>query len=228
MEEEMWDIPDDLQDAIDGYLFGSMTTAAREAFERRMAHDERLRQEVLFTCMVKDTLEQRDRMKAKMEKWKREEEKKSLRRRRMAVAAVAALIVTGVFIASRLMKPSYDCTVDDNYVYYRGGTSTREMAKLINEGRYNEALSRIEKEERTLRRQHTDTLFYGLPQEEARKRGRYQQETEARDLDELTWLKAHALMGLGRKTEALQLLDSLRHGDGHRREQAEQLYEEWK
>jgi len=42
--------------------------------------------------------------------------------------------------------------------------------------------------------------------------------------DDLTWMKANALIGLDRKKEALKLLDKLRKGSGEYKEKAEELY----
>lgn len=162
------------------------------------------------------------------------------RRTWLWVVGVAAMLVVGIFA----VKPFFESEVGDipdfkenetvpifrgspNMSAARGGNDLVEINQMIARKQYSKALSMIEEAELEMDevsyQDRTYKKFENYGEEENE-----QVEYEKRELqqrkDDLAWMKANALIGLGRKDEALNILDNLRKGDGEYKVKAENLY----
>lgn len=100
-----------------------------------------------------------------------------------------------------------------------------EIDELIVNKDYAQALTLIERAERELDEEEKVATELNSSAEEQEPAEYERQEIEQRR-DDLTWMKANALIGLNRKDEALKMLDNLRKGSGEYKEKAEALYNE--
>lgn len=223
------------QDQIDRYVRGEMTTEESRRFEEALAKDADLRADYDFTKQVQETLKNRKMKLDLMKQWDQEEKDEETvsmtarHRHRVAfrlaggIFLVAAL-VTGVFFiilpqkeTSRQDVPQLDLTLYENY---RSGSSVPQIASLISQKRYEEALLRIEDEEKDLIVQKQIRPI----SEEEREQMEYERAAARLDADHLKWLKVYVLMGLDRKDEALKLLNDMRYTSGPYQLKADSLY----
>ena len=110
---------------------------------------------------------------------------------------------------------------------YRGNNSLQQIAGLINQKDYEDALAAIEIEEKSLsvrEEELSDSVSLGAMSEEETEALSYEKNLLASMKYDLNWLKANALLGVGRKKEAIVLLEELKTEEGEYRAQADSLY----
>lgn len=222
------------QDQIDRYIRGEMSEEQRKHFEEQLAQNAELRAEYEFTEQVRDTLKNRKKKLDLMKQWDEDEECQAVgvssRHRRRWILPVAggffvvAVLVAGFYFGKSFQKETalkHASQVDVSlYENYRSGSAVPQIVALIRQERYAEALLRIESEEKSLTVQREV-----VPKtDEERERQEYEAEALRQDADHLKWLKVHALMGLERRDEALNLLDRLRTAPGIYQQKADSLY----
>ena len=141
------------------------------------------------------------------------------------LSGIAAILVVGFFIVSPLFfdkEGSPDNLICVNASSLRGGDDNTDVAKLINEGNYDMALSKIEAKLKGLETEKLQT-----EQEKAKmdkEEYSYINEVYEIQMDELNLLKAYALLGLKRTEEAMIILDGIRQYDSKFKAQADSLY----
>ena len=101
----------------------------------------------------------------------------------------------------------------------RAGGDYAEIEQLLVNRDYQRALALIEQQEKSITEQRIQTD--SIEDEEKRAYDQMLIQTKA---DELCLLKVYALIGVDRRSEALQLLDELRKKDSDYKEQADSLY----
>lgn len=212
----------ELQDRIDDYMLNRMSDKERQAFEKEVNDDPELKNQLEFSMKVQQGINNRNEKLAAMRKW----DKPSVPVRRVIywASGVAAVFIAGLFVINiksnhlvrdkeEIMLSSANSSKDNGVILYderfpnieayesyegiRGDVKYLEIEALLDDGQYEEALAVIEKEEREL---------------------------DESDSYELCWLKAKAFVGLGRKEEALELLDVLRQTECEYKQEADSLY----
>lgn len=235
------------QDKIDEYLLGRMSVEGKKRFEQELLENKCLREQYNYTRLLKETISEYALLQERMSRWDREMEEEQQNEKLLEVAAVsdassgmavkfknlriwiwisgiAAVLVVGLFVINPfIIKPQlyYSCSSSEEFVANGENDLSMIDSLLINKD-FKEALARIEKAEKEL---------YAISFEENQPLSIEQQEqfkSEKQDLkrrlDDLTWLKINAFLGLDRKEEALTLLRELMKGDGYYKEKADSLY----
>ena len=213
---------EEYQDRIDDYILDRMSAEERVAFEKEMAADAELQEQVAFMQNMKTALRSRNEKLAAMKEWEndyvwhdeRQGENGNKRKWLYWVSGIAAVFVAGLFI---VRTPS---DIDPNGML-RGGASYAYIDTLIMQEKYQEALDSINKETLTCRNDSIETVQDSLMSDKALE---YNMLLIKNRQDDLKWQTVMALLGMDRKDEALILLDELRREKGEYRKDAKALY----
>lgn len=224
------------QDKIDKYLLGQMSETDSLNFEKEMAEDKDLKEQFEFTKNVKDAIAGRNRRLAQINEWKEAYEAKNASeveiKNRIAkrhylylVSGIAAIFIVGFFLFSPIVfdtDSSSEHPISVNVSSLRSGVDNTDIAKMINEGNYDLALSKIEQKEKDLESEKLE-----MERERAnmdKEEYSYLQEVHEIQMDELSLLKAYALIGLKWPEEAMRILDGIRQRNSKFKSQADSLY----
>lgn len=218
---------EEYQDRIDEYILDRMSEEERATFEKEMAADAELQEQVAFMQNMKKALKSRNEKLAAMNEWENDyvwkneeasdevdEDHKKIRRIVYWVSGIAAVFVAGLLI---IRTPS---NIDPNGML-RGGSSYAYIDTLIMQEKYQEALDRINEETLTCRNDSIETVQDSLMSNEALE---YNMLLIKDRQDDLKWQTIMALLGMGRKDEALMLLNELRREKGEYQKDAKALY----
>lgn len=215
-----------LQQLADDYLLGRMDPDARGEFERRMDAEPEVADAVEQTRRIRDAVVELKKKRILMAEWERnyalDKKFRSIRRRRRLIvgSSVAAMLVVVLGIAINWLSPprpgTYDVkgTFPEKEVVFRGGGPDEYIARLIKEGKEQQALAAIDS---ALDDMQIDSL---LPAEEVQ----YQKQLAKDRTYELTWLKIQALHRSGRDEEAEALLKDFCTKPGKYHDDAVGLY----
>ena len=228
------------QDKIDKYLLGQMSDTESLNFEKEMAEDKDLMEQLEFTKNVKDAISGRNRRLAQIREWKEAYEAKNASeveiKNRIAkrhylylVSGIAAIFIVGFFLFSPIVfntDSNSEHPISVNVSSLRSGVDNTDIAKMINEGNYDLALVKIEEKVRKqeTEKSRTEQGKDNIDEEEYS----YLQEVHEIQMDELSLLKAYALIGLKRSEEAMSILDGIRQRDSKFKAQADSLYHLYK
>ena len=135
------------QDRIDRYVRGEMSLAEKEDFLKEMAADSSLAEDVQLTEEISKRLGALEEKKHLMEQWENEMQEgqtapsgagsgRSTMKTLYAVIGLAACLIVGFFFFN-------NNNIDDRGAI-RGSASVEQIAKMIDEGKYEEALGAIE------------------------------------------------------------------------------------
>lgn len=230
----------DYQDHIDEYLLGRMSEEESKAFEQEIAKNDELREQVEFTRNMQTAVKSRNEKLAKMQKWDKTVDKQEYVRlatntyKIPAAAAasphhyiywisgIAAILVIGFFLFhtsnnEKLYMNRANLSLDDTII--RGGGDFADIKQLLKDGDYQNALIKIVQEEHQLALQRIEAD--SITDKEHRE---YDLELIQLKTDELNWLKVHALLGVNRRNDAIELLDQLRKSIGEYRKKADSLF----
>lgn len=149
------------------------------------------------------------------------------------VSGIAAILVVGMFMVNPFSTSESDFQYESISVgsAARDGGDLGEIDKLITNKQYGKALTMIEEAEKELQEASNqegfdkDSSIYGV---EDRERIEYEKRELQQRKDDLAWMKANVLIGLGRKSEALIILQSLSNVDGEYKGKAEALFNQLK
>ncbi len=146
--------------------------------------------------------------------------KKKRRRRWYWLGGIAAVLVVGLVISTFVVgrRGSVSTSTPEPEAALRGSDDLEEIRLLMEAGKWEEALAQID-EDMLEARDGLENVCAVEGEEADYER----QECELR-LSLLSWLKVQALLELGRRDEALQLLDSLRTSDDVDAPRADSLY----
>lgn len=209
---------EEYQDRIDDYILDRMSAEEREAFEKEMADDTELQEQVAFMQNMKYALKSRNEKLAAMKEWENDyvwqAERQDKRKWLYWVSGIAAVFVAGLLI---IRTPS---DIDPNGML-RGGSSYAYIDTLIMQEKYQEALDSINKETLTCRNDSIETVQDSLMSNEALE---YNMLLIKDRQDDLKWQTIMALLGMDCKDEALILLDELCREEGEYQKDAKALY----
>ena len=138
------------------------------------------------------------------------------------ISGIAAIFIVGFFLIRNYMVREEDMMFNPSSTEYstmRGGGNYEIIEKLLVDKNYEDAMKQIEIEEAKIVEQRTATDSTSDGERRA-----YDQMLIQEKADELSWMKVYALLGIGRRDDALQLLDELRHTEGEYKEKADSLY----
>lgn len=134
------------QDRIDQYVRGEMSLAEKEDFLKEMAADSSLAEDVQLIEEISKKLGALEEKKHLMEQWENEMQEgqtapsgadsgRSVMRTLYAVVGLAACLIVGFFF--------FNNNVEDEGAV-RGSASVEQIAKMIDEGKYEEAIGAID------------------------------------------------------------------------------------
>ncbi len=241
------------QDKTDRYILGEMSAEERTEFEKQVAQDAELQEQLEFTQNVNTAIKSRNEKLAKMEEW---EDPVSVYRTTgtedccseplcgkpaepsgskkiwlwiPSIVAIAAIFVFGYFLIVPMESSSGDVYIAPQMLVdnYRGSGSLQQIAGFINRRDYEKALVAIEMEEKTLRIKESelaDSISSATMNEERSEALDYERNLLISMGYDLRWLKINALLGVGRKDEAIALLKEFKTERGEHRIQADSLY----
>lgn len=223
------------QDRIDKYLLGQMSDKESHDFEKELSLNERLKEQFEFTRNVKEAIAGRNRRLAQIKEWKEAYEAKNASVIRLKprylywISGIAAIFIVGFFLISPIVFDSEggrDYPISVNVGSLRSGDDYTDVAKFINEGNYDLALSNIEEKLKDLESEKSQTEKERACMDEDEYS--YLHEVQEIRFDELNLLKAYALIGLKRSEEAMSILDEIRQRDSKFKAQADSLYNLYK
>ncbi|MCD7721130.1 MAG: hypothetical protein LUI09_02765 [Prevotellaceae bacterium] len=143
---------------------------------------------------------------------------KKRRRRWQWLGGIAAVLVVGLVISTLVVGRRGSVSAPEPEAALRGSDDLEEIRLLMEAGKWEEALAQIDGDMLEAR-DGLENVCAAEGEEED-----YAREECKLRLSLLSWLKVQALLGLGRKDEALQLLDSLAHSDDEDASRADSLY----
>ena len=214
-------IPAGISSRAEDYVRNRMDSESRRAFEAEMASDPALSAEVEYLQAVKDSLAGLDEKRRRMKAWDASAAiserpaavaaapRRNMRRIMTMAAAIAVLVIAGVTILMRPSAatspspyiPSINVVLHDSG--YRGGnpdSETMQIAQLINEANYTEALTAIDG------LCETDARTFSIPEGCSEDEAEYMNLLHSDYLATLAWLRINALAGEGRSEEAVKML----------------------
>lgn len=222
------------QDIIDSYLLSRMTKEEMTAFENQIEQDFELKEQYEYTKNVRLAISSRNEKSKLLADWEKQYKKeKSSNKNKIIkfsskkiyywVSGVAALLVVGFFVFNNNeLTEDSNLMISQNHVIVRSDSNYDSIIKELENKEYSNALSLIESEEKRL---HTEDLEVNNPsqiidEEELL----YKKEVIGLRTHELLWLKIQALIGLGKKEDAISNLEILRSSEGVLKNQADSLY----
>jgi len=140
------------------------------------------------------------------------------------ISGIAAIFIAGFFLVNNLfvMKSgSPASSLPYEYGNMRGGTDFTSIEELLNSQDFASALAQIEKQEQEL---VDEKIVLGQESVQDNERKEYELQLIETKMDDLNWLKVHALLGLGQKEKAKELLNAIRKSNSEYCMQADSLY----
>lgn len=190
-------------------------------------------QQLNVACSQRPAANERPAAIPAMEQERKVAAAKPSRRIWLWASGIAAVLVVGLFVINPFSTSDSDLhytgIMKDNAV--RAGGDLGEIDNLIANKEYDKALALIEQEEKNLISMNgvASPNYNTMPNDTTDTETQEQEEYERQELqqrrDDLAWMKANALIGLGRKKEALAILDTLRMG-GEYKDKADSLYKQ--
>ena len=235
------------QDKIDEYLLNRMSEKERWLFETVVAQNEELKEQLEFTKQLRAAVKSRKEKLTKISEWQEDkkvamagmqqratgseypatEYRKSSRpyqkRLRVVIWSLGciAIIVTVLFIFTPLhVVEDKAHRVPLSYENIKANTNYSAIEQLIKQKMYEQAIHAIEQEEQSLK----SDLMPIKGEKTKKERQVYDAELLEEKSDELMWLKANALLGLGKDEEGMNLLNLLRRKEGKYQQSADSLY----
>ncbi|MBR5169849.1 MAG: hypothetical protein IKW85_04715 [Muribaculaceae bacterium] len=227
----------DIQDKIDRYLLGQMSSEEREAFEREIQQDAELKDQVEFTRNMQAAIKSRGKKLDKMALWDleadetREHHITGRAKPRWVkllywTSGIAAILIAGIIFNTMIVHGptggplgQVDKGLGNDGAVYRGGGDYAGIDSLLTQGRYDKALELVKAEEDKILQEMTS-----VSSEESGEKAEYEVLVLQGELEKLQWLEVKALLGLGDKDATKAILNQLRQSDGEYRSQADSLY----
>jgi hypothetical protein len=211
------------QDTIDKYILGKMSNEERLAFEKEIAQDDNLREEV----SVQREIIQAIRMKAAKEHLQAVERKIQANERRRKVfairitsVAIAACLVLGVFFHVDTVTAYRDCgmSIQSEIIAERGGVRGGEkysdrVIDAMESGNYELALNIIREGE-------TIEFTFDDSNPTLQEQARIEYNIEQNDLK---WFKAITYMRMGKWIKAKRLLKEIAASDSYYKTKAQEV-----
>lgn len=197
-----------MQDRIDEYILGRMTTEERKVFEKDLETDKGLKEQYEHTKIVRDELSAQARLKETMEEWDKEDvpvREHIMRKTLWWVAGIAAVVVIGLFLyapSDRNLPFRSEISDTENLnaisPAVRGGSDLIEIEQVISQGDHEKALMMINAKEEELRTiSDSFTLSY----------------TDNEGDEEMSEKREYEKQELEQRKESLQYLRTLINGE---------------
>lgn len=210
-------------DKIDSYLLNKMSEEDKVLFEKELLSNDRLKEDLEFTSLVRDEIKDRNE-KLRFIKSIKANKNRSIRLS-YSIVGIAAAIVFGLFI---LTPDSVSPKIDMNYYNsYRATGDIAKIAELINAEKYQEALNSIEQEQHQIK-DELNIVIESSSDSDSNERIEYETKLIANDLYELRWLRANALVGLKKIQEATEVLEQLLKENGPHQKETRDLLKKLK
>lgn len=214
------------QDIIDKYILGKMSNEERLAFEKEIAQDDNLREEVTIQREIVQAI----RMKAAKEHLQaveREIQANERRRKvfaiRISSVAIVACLVLGVFFHVDTVTTYRDCgmSIQSEIIAERGGARGGEKhsdraIEAMESGNYELALNIIGEGE-------TIEFTFADPNPTLREQARLEYNIEQNDLK---WFKAVTYMRMGKYIKAKRLLKEIAASNSFYKDDAQKILHE--
>lgn len=224
------------QDRIDDYLLGRMPEEERKRFEVDMEDNSELKEQLKFTETVQQAIRSRNEKLAKIKEWQEKHEheerlspsRSNLRQLLYWSSGIAAMFIAGFFLFQNLYivnSPNPMPMPNINGATFRASSDNFDILELIDQRNYKEAMDLIEEKNLNAK---SDSLEIVQDSDMEEEQKAYDMQLVKDKMDELKWLKAYTLLGMGQQTEALLLLDELRDKKGNYQMAADSLYNQIK
>ena len=238
----------DFQDRIDDYVLGRMSDEDRLQFEKEVSLDYEKEKQLKLTLNIKRALASRQEKLAIIQDFENDYQqqqeyddaneaenqhvmpdhvapsnKKPHRRLWFSsIIGIAAILAVGFFITYTLSPSSENeiMPVNMNVENVRGDNSLAQIAEMINNKRYGQALRLIHQSELENKQERDSVKSITSQSEELS----YMLITLEQRKYDLIWMKANALIGLQRINEAMKQLQTLCHQENPYKVQADSLY----
>lgn len=237
------------QDGIDDYLMNRMSEEERRAFERKVADNAELREQLLFTSEVQRVTKSRNEKLAKMREWKYDFDietvtaaaavrRPATRIRRIVywASGIAAVFVIGFFLMRKLyVAEDYSDTYCSPEICYAPADDMIEgitedesdydkIEQLICQKSYYNAQEIILEKYQDLMSDSMQLSVLAQSKVIDEKQEEIFTLNIKHKQDKLIWLRVQALLGLHQQAAALKLLDELRKKDGDYQQKADSLF----
>lgn len=239
----------DFQDRIDDYVLGRMPAEDRSQFEKEISQDNEKKKQLELTLNIKKALASRQEKLAMIHDFERNYQQqrtystahetdyrhaftnhqlssshKRLRRRRWfsCIIGIAAILTIGFFITYTFTpSESHHLTpVTIQMENVRGDNSMTQIARMVNNKQYEQALRLIQQSELE-NQQERDSIISHTSQS---KELIYILSILNQQKYDLIWMKANTLIGLHQIDEATRQLQKLRQHDNTHQSQADSLF----
>ena len=198
-----------------------MSDEERKEFEKELDGDKELQEQLEFTEDVQQVMKSRNEKLAKMEEWKGDDMQHTSNHRLLYwLSGVAAVFIVGFFINLYWTDGNQNMGIDDMTI--RDATSYSDIKQLLEQRKYDEALSQIEYKVSLLSSDSVRNAQDSNLDEDIREK---KLQLVMEQQDELNWLKVHALLGLRRHEELMLLLKEMRSKEGEYQMAADSLYQ---
>lgn len=215
---------EEYQDIIDDYVMGRLPFDEKRKFESRLAEDQELAEQTLFSEQMHQAFVSREEKLAKMRQWRKKPNYV------MWVSSIAAIFMIGLFINKLYFvnsEPDLDyMPIPASRAKASSDKSLELIEGKIKEGKYEEALALINEKEQELKEKAPEIPNNASKEEQEEFDYWYKQYKD--ECDGVKWLRIQCLIGLKRIPEAIVLLDELRQEEGLCQEAAESLYKKIK
>lgn len=199
-----------MEEHIDNYILGRMSNEERHAFEKEISANSELQEKVaLHRDIVRAMRIERDKEYLQSLEHNIKVKEMTERRRRtfamrISSIAVAACLVLGVFVHFDTQSVYRKYGLEITLAVSCGGGYSDIVVELINEGRYDEALSHIAEAE-------SYEFWINNPNQEQ---------------NNIQWYKAVAYMRMGKYIKAKRLLKQIASSDNHHSPEAQKALDE--
>lgn len=238
------------QDKIDRYVMKRMTEAELSAFERELAEDDELKEQVQFTQSVRDVIKSRQEKIERMMHWQDEEEflnrniansesaadsyseqyyedekntvtKKGSNRLILWTSSIAAILIAGFFFFNNnSATDSLEETLIHTPTTIFRGADNNGILDLVKDKEYGKALLSVSNEKQVIEKERDILLLDSTLSAEEKEYNIMLLDTK---LHEMLWLEANILIHLDRKKDAIKILDKLCKGNGEYKQLADSL-----
>ena len=236
------------QDRIDDYLMNRIPEEERRAFEKQVADNAELREQLLFTSEVQRVMKSRNEKLAKMREWKYDFDietvtaaavhRPAARSRHLLywASGIAAVFVIGFFLMRKLyVAEDYSDSYCSPEICYAPADDMIEgitddesdydkIEQLICQKSYYNAQDLILEKYQNLMSDSMQLSVLAQSKVIDEKQEEIYTLNITHKQDKLIWLRVQALLGLHQQAAALKLLDELRKKEGDYQQIADSLF----
>lgn len=207
------------QDRIDDYLHGRMSQEEQVAFEKEIGANPEIEDQLQFTKKVSDIMSSRSEKLKKIKEWQADSVPSVAHKPGKQIiywlSGIAAMFVVGFFLFQTLYNaPSAQTSLIfpglKEYIY-RAGTDNKDIATMVSQKRFDEALASVNERSAKLSRDSLQMMQDSTLDDKMKE---YNQLLIQNERDEYLWLKAWILIGQNNNEQASVILKELRSSDG--------------